>query len=68
MPRGKNKEPRKIPETTFTKRVGGQGERAAFKSPHSPNRESQKEERDSVIDAVKQNYWGPDRKPLGQGE
>ena len=26
--------PRELPETTFTKRVGGQGERAAFKSPH----------------------------------
>ena len=46
--------PRELPETTFTKRVGGQGERAAFKSPHSPDQESQREERDSVIDAVKQ--------------
>ena len=28
-------ESRELPETTFTKRVGGQGGRAAFKSPHS---------------------------------
>ena len=40
-----------LPETPFTRRVGGQGGRAAFKSPHSPNQESQREERDSVIDA-----------------
>ena len=42
-----------LPRTTFTRRVGGQGGRAAFKSPHLPNQESQREERDSVIDAVK---------------
>ena len=36
--------PRELPETTFTKRVGGQGERTAFKSSYSPNQESQKEE------------------------
>ena len=58
--------PRELPETTFTKRVGGQGERAAFKSPHSPNRESQKEERDSVIDAVKQ-ITGAQTETPGQG-
>ena len=33
-----------LPETPFTRRVGGQGGRAAFKSPHSPNQESQREE------------------------
>ena len=30
--------------TTLTRRVRGQGRRTAFKSPHSPNQESQKEE------------------------
>ena len=35
--------PRELPETTLTKRVGGQGERTTFKSSYSPNRESQKE-------------------------
>ena len=34
--------------------MGGQGGRTAFKSPHSPDQESQREERDSVIDGVKQ--------------
>ena len=34
-------------------RVGGQGRKITPKSPHTPNKESQKEERDSVIDAVK---------------
>ena len=33
--------------------MGGQGGRTAFKSPHSLDQESQREERDSVIDAVK---------------
>ena len=47
-------ESKELPETTFTRRVGGQGGRAAFKSPHLPNQESQREERDSVIHAVKQ--------------
>ena len=61
-------ESRELPETTFTRRVEGQGRRAAFKSSHSPNQESQREERDSVIDAVKPDYWGPNRKPLGKGE
>ena len=37
-------ESKELPETTFTRRVGGQGGRAAFKSPHSPNQESQREE------------------------
>ena len=51
-------ESREPPETISTKRVGGQGGRAAFKLPHSPGEESQKEERDSVIDAVKQITGG----------
>ena len=51
---GKEQESREPPETTSTRRVGGQGGRTAFKSPHSPDQESQREERDSVIDAVKQ--------------
>ena len=52
--RGKEQESREQPETTPTRRAGGQGGRAAFKSPHSPDQESQKEEQDSVIHAVKQ--------------
>ena len=51
---GKEQESREPSETTSTRRVGGQGGRIAFKSPHSPDQESQREERDSVIDAVKQ--------------
>ena len=51
---GREQDSREPPETTLTRRVGGQGGRTAFKLPHSPNQESQKEERDSVIDAVKQ--------------
>ena len=51
---GKEQESREHPETTPARRAGGQGGRAAFKSPHSPDQESQKEERDSVIHAVKQ--------------
>ena len=51
---GREQDSREPPEITLTRRVGGQGGRTAFKSPHSPNQESQKEERDSVIDAVKQ--------------
>ena len=51
---GKEQESREPPETTSTRRVGGQGGRTALKSPHSPDQESQREERDSVIDAVKQ--------------
>ena len=47
-------ESKELPETTFTSRVGRQGGRAAFKLHHSPNQESQREEQDSVIDAVKQ--------------
>ena len=59
-------ESRELPETTFTKRVGGQGGRAAFKSPHLPNQGSQREERDSVIDAVKQ-ILGAHTETPGQG-
>ena len=51
---GKEQESREPPETTSTRRAGGQGGRTAFKSPQSPDQKSQKEERDSVIDAVKQ--------------
>ena len=41
---GKDQESREPPETTSTRRVGGQGGRTAFKSPHSPDQEPQKEE------------------------
>ena len=51
---GKEQRSREPPETTSTRRVGGQGGKTAFKSPHSPDQESQREEWDSVIDAVKQ--------------
>ena len=51
---GKEQESRELPEITPTRRAGGQGGRTAFKSPHSPDQESQREEWDSVIDAVKQ--------------
>ena len=64
---GKEQESREPPETTPTRRVGGQGGRAAFKSPHSPDQESQKEERDSVIDAVKQ-ISGAQTETPGQGK
>ena len=50
----KEQESREPPETTSIRRVGGQGRGTAFKSSHSPDQESQREERDSVIDAVKQ--------------
>ena len=42
--RGKEQETREPPETTPTRRAGRQGGRSAFKSPHSPDQESQKEE------------------------
>ena len=64
--RREEQESKELPETTFTKRVGGQGGRAAFKSSYSPNQESQKEERDSVIDAVKQ-ITGAQTETPGQG-
>ena len=41
---GREQESREPSQTTPTRRVGGQGGRTAFKSPHSPNQESQKEE------------------------
>ena len=40
----KEQESRESPEITHTRRVGGQGGRTAFKTPHSPNKESKKEE------------------------
>ena len=64
--RREEQESKELPETTFTKRVGGQGGRAAFKLSYSPNQESQKEERDSVIDAVKQ-ITGAQTETPGQG-
>ena len=63
---GKEQESREPPETTSTRRVRGQGGRTAFKSPHSPDQESQREERDSVIDAVKQ-ITGAQTEAPGQG-
>ena len=63
---GKEQESREPPETTPTRRVGGQGGRTAFKSSHSPDQESQREERDSVIDAVKQ-ITGAQTETPGQG-
>ena len=53
-------------ETTPTRRTGGQGGRTTLKSPHSLNKESQKEERDSVIDAVKL-ITGAQTETPGQG-
>ena len=64
---GKEQETRERPGTTPTRRAGGQGGRTAFKSPHSPDQESQKEERDSVIDAVKQ-ITGAQTETPGQGK
>ena len=52
--------------TTPTRRAGGQGRKTAFKSPHPPDQESQREERDSVIDANK--LLGPRQRHLGKGE
>ena len=63
----KEQETREAPETTPTRRAGGQGGRTAFKSPHSPDQESQKEEQDSVIDAVKQ-ITGAQTETPGQGK
>ena len=47
---GKEQGPRGPFETIPTRRVRGQGGRTTLKSPHSLNKESQKEERDSVIE------------------
>ena len=63
---GKEQESGEPPEITPTRRVGGQGGRTAFKSPHSPDQESQREERDSVIDAVKQ-ITGAQTETSGKG-
>ena len=41
---GKEQESGEPPEITPTRRAGGQGGRAAFKSPHSPDQESHREE------------------------
>ena len=62
----KEQESREPPKTTPTRRAGGQGGKTAFKSPHSQDQESQREERDSVIDAVKQITWAQTETP-GQG-
>ena len=67
MSRGKNKSLGEPPETTPTRRAGGQGVRTAFKLPQSPDQKSQKEERDSVIDAVKQ-ITGAQTETPGQGK
>ena len=64
--KGKEQESREPPETTSTRRVGGQGGRTAFKSPHSPDQESQREERDSAIDGVKQ-ITGAQTETAGRG-
>ena len=63
---GREQEPREPSETTTTRRVGGQDGRTVSKSPYSPNKESQKEERDSVIDAVKQ-ITGAKQRSLDKG-
>ena len=63
---GREQGSREPSETTPTRRAGGQDGRTASKSPHSPNKESQKEGRDSVIDAVKQ-ITGAQMETPGQG-
>ena len=63
---GREQESRDPSETISTRGVGGQDGRSIFKSPYSPNKESQKEERDSVIDAVKQ-ITGAQTEVPGQG-
>ena len=62
----REQESRHPSETISTRGGGGQGGRNAFTSPYSPNKESQKEERDSVIDAVKQ-ITGAQTEIPGQG-
>ena len=51
---GREQEPKGPSETSIPRKVGEKDGRTFSKSPYSPNKESQKEERDSVIDAVKQ--------------
>ena len=63
---GREQGSREPSETTPTRRAGEQDGRTASKSPHSPNKESQKEEWDSVIDAVKQ-ITGAQTETPGQG-
>ena len=63
---GKEQESGEPSGTTPTRRAGGQGGKTAFKSPHPPDQESQREERDSVIDAVKQ-ITGAQTETPGQG-
>ena len=63
---GKEQESEKLSGTTPTRRAGGQGGKTAFKSPHPPDQQSQREERDSVIDAVKQ-ITGAQTETPGQG-
>ena len=63
---GRDQESRDPSETISTRGVGGQDGRTIFKSPYSPNKESQEEERDSVIDAVKQ-ITGAQTEVPGQG-
>ena len=63
---GREQEPKEASEPTTPRRVGGKDGRIVSKSPYSPNKESQKEERDSVIDAVKQ-ITGAQTENLGQG-
>ena len=50
---GREQGPREPFETTPVRRSGGQGGKTAPKSSHSPSQVSQKEERDSVIDAFR---------------
>ena len=64
---GKEQESRGTPKTTPTRRVGGQSGKTAFKSPHSPDQESQREEWDSVIHAVKE-ITGAQTETPGQGK
>ena len=63
---GREQESRYPSETTSTQRGERQGGKFIFKSTYSPNKESQKEERDSVIDAVKQ-ITGAQTEVPGQG-
>ena len=63
---GKEQESGKLSGTTPTRRAGGQVGKTAFKSPHPPDQESQREEWDSVIDAVKQ-ITGAQTETPGQG-
>ena len=63
---GREQEFRYPSETISTQRGERQGGRSVFKSTYSPNKESQKEERDSVIDAVKQ-ITGAQTEVPGQG-